>query len=113
VSQSPILPGQISDVDIYGVKQDGVALVDQIPVAGRRAIVDWAFGINEGLAAATEPEVFDLEKWRPKQDELDVITSVNNVNVCLLLLMVTAVICRQVQQQQTIDERLQVVVVTG
>ncbi len=68
VALAPV-PGQISDVDIFGVEQDGVALVDQIPVAGRRAIVDWEFGVDEGLAAATEPEVFEVEKWHPKQGQ--------------------------------------------
>ncbi len=63
----PPVPGKISDVDFFGVEQDGVALVDQIPVAGRRAIVDWAFGVDEGLAAATKPKVFEIEKWHPKQ----------------------------------------------
>jgi hypothetical protein len=56
------------------MKYDGVTLVDQISIGGRFTVRDRTFGlINERISTHAEPVIFDAEKWRPKQDALDII----------------------------------------
>lgn len=62
--------GQIGHIQVPGVKDDGVALVQQRPVAGRFAVAPAATRLAERLPTYSEIQVFFIEICRPEQNQL-------------------------------------------
>jgi hypothetical protein len=92
---------QIFDIDVDGMKYDGVTLVDQISIGGRFTVRDGTFGlVDERISTHAKLVIFDTEKWRPKQDTFHVAN--NNLKPLKLISAVQIVIVENTFDGQVI-----------
>lgn len=62
------LARQIAQIELTGVKNDGVALIEQISIGRGHAVGDFAAGLDKRLLAKAEYHVGSVVIARPVQD---------------------------------------------